>query len=86
MRDCEGSGGICWRDTFVKEPILFMATASGLEGWWDTFLGVWQPACCTRVCYIVLKAEIHFIFMQLFSQQQLNKLDLDVWLLGFCVF
>lgn len=26
------SGGICWRDTFVKEPILFMATSSGLEG------------------------------------------------------
>lgn len=32
MRDCEDTGGICWRDTSVKEQILFVVTASGPEG------------------------------------------------------
>lgn len=32
VRDCEDTGGICWRDTSVKEQILFVVTASGPEG------------------------------------------------------
>lgn len=78
VRGYGGRGGICWREKSVKQQILFTATASAPEGWWNTFLGALNPFV---VCWT---ARMSFTSVQLFYYQQRSKLDLSVWLLGFC--